>query len=103
MTSWNCLTISGPMTLIGGLSIVTRQYSGDRRATRICAGFAGEFICVSLVGAVLVAMEFSSLTIQPEQNEPRNWTMVSPILSNGVCSCLRHTAFLHPASLKIDQ
>jgi hypothetical protein len=25
MTSWNCLTISGPMTLIGGLSIVTRQ------------------------------------------------------------------------------
>jgi hypothetical protein len=29
----------------------------------------------------MVAMEFSSLTIQPEQNGPRNWTMVSPILS----------------------
>jgi hypothetical protein len=23
-------------------------------------------------------MGFSSVTIQPEQNEPRNWTMVSP-------------------------
>jgi hypothetical protein len=24
------------MALIGGLSIVTRQYAGDRRVTRIC-------------------------------------------------------------------
>jgi len=29
----------------------------------------------------MVAMGFSSVTIQPEQNRPRNWTMVSPILS----------------------
>jgi hypothetical protein len=31
------------MTLIGGLSIVTRQYAGDRRATRICPGFVAVF------------------------------------------------------------
>jgi hypothetical protein len=35
---------------------------------------------VSLVGAFMLAMEFPSETIQPEQNEPRNWTMVLPIL-----------------------
>ena len=44
-------------------------------------GAAGAFISVSLVGAFIVAMGFSSVTIQPEQNGPRNWTMVSPILS----------------------
>src|SRR6202050_838330 len=54
MTSWNCLTISGPMTLIGG---------------------------VVWVGAFTVAMEFSSVGIKPEQTRTRNWTMVLPILS----------------------
>ena len=51
------------MTLIGGLSIVTRQYAGDRRDTRICAGFVGAFICVRLVGAFIVAMGFSSVFV----------------------------------------
>jgi hypothetical protein len=36
-------TISGPITLIGGLSIVTRQEAGDRRVTRICAGLVSAF------------------------------------------------------------
>ena len=35
-SSWNCWTISGPITLIGGLSIVTRQQAAAGRATRIC-------------------------------------------------------------------
>src|SRR5580700_9009090 len=80
MSSWNCLTISGPITLIGGLSIVTRQYAGDRWATRICGDVAGTVICVTLVGAFAVAMEFSSVfecsLIQPEQDGLRNWTIV---------------------------
>jgi hypothetical protein len=62
------------------LSIVTRQYAGDRRATRICGDFAGPFICVTFVGVFAVAMEFSSVfecpTIQPEQTALRNWTIV---------------------------
>jgi hypothetical protein len=46
------------MTFMGGLSIVTRQYAGDRRVTRISADFVGAFICVSLAGAFIVAMGF---------------------------------------------
>ena len=42
---------------------------------------AGAFICVSLLGALIVAMGFSSATIEPEENGSRNWTMVLPILS----------------------
>ena len=44
-------------------------------------GAAGAFICVSFLGALMVAMGFSSATIEPEENGSRNWTMVLPILS----------------------
>jgi hypothetical protein len=40
------------------LSIVTRQLAGDRRARRISAGAADAFICVSLLGALIVAWDF---------------------------------------------
>jgi hypothetical protein len=60
------------MTLIGGLLIVTRQQAADRRARRTCTGAAGAFICVSFLGALIVAMEFSSATIEPEENGSRN-------------------------------
>jgi hypothetical protein len=36
---------------------------------------------VSLAGAFIVAMRFSSAIIRPEQNGPRNWTMVSAVPS----------------------
>jgi len=49
-------------------------------------------------------MGFSSVTIQPEQNWPRNWTMVSPIPSYRLlCVDAEAYGLLHPASLKIDQ
>src|SRR3954447_16360343 len=106
MTSWNCLTISGPMTLMGGLSTVTRQYAGDRRATRICASFVGGFICMTLAGTLIVAMGFFSVFVGLgnrlthdnrlsafSQNAmgSRNWTMVLPALLCRVqwLQCLR--------------
>ena len=44
-------------------------------------GFGASLVRGSLVGALIVAMGSSSVIIQPEQNGPRNWTMVLPILS----------------------
>src|SRR5262245_56742501 len=44
MISFNCGMVSGPKMLRGGWSNVTRQYVGERRASRISVVFvAGEF------------------------------------------------------------
>jgi len=44
------------MTLIGGLSIVTRQYAGERRVTRICAGWVSALFSAIFKGAFVVDM-----------------------------------------------
>jgi hypothetical protein len=51
------------MTLMGGLSIVTRQYAGDRRVRRICDGFVGAFICAGFADAAIAAMGSSSVFV----------------------------------------
>src|SRR5580704_5067566 len=72
MTSWNCCTISGPITLIGGLSIVTRQYAGDRSATRSC--------CADFIRAVAICPPSAFHELDPLGTPCRRIERVAKIL-----------------------
>src|SRR5262249_18166269 len=84
MISFNCGMVSGPKMLSGGGANVTRQYVGERRASRISVGFVFggfwffilrplSFLLVSCLVVVFFGTFVTQLCGAGPQARPQRW------------------------------